>query len=129
MVRRLLPDRSLGARGERLAERYLRRAGYRTLHRNLRTRIGEVDRVMLTRDRRTIVFVEVKARTVASDRPQPPPHAAITAHKRRKLLTLAETISLARGWTDRPKRIDVVSVEFPRTGKPIIRHFPDAVRG
>src|SRR5262245_34497000 len=52
--------RSLGARGERLAERYLRRQGMRILHRGYRIMGGEVDLVAV--DGRTVVFVEVKTR-------------------------------------------------------------------
>ncbi len=52
----------LGARGEKLAARYLRRQGYKVLYRNFRGRHGgELD--LVCRDRDTLVFVEVKTRT------------------------------------------------------------------
>src|SRR5216117_967865 len=51
-----------GARGEKLACRYLRRNGYKVLFRNFRGRSGgEID--IVCRDRDTLVFVEVKTRT------------------------------------------------------------------
>jgi putative endonuclease len=52
----------LGTRGEKLASRFLRRRGYKILHRNFRGRTGgEID--IVCRDGDTLVFVEVKTRT------------------------------------------------------------------
>ena len=52
----------LGARGEKLAARYLRRHGFKILYRNFRGRQGgEID--LVCRDRDTLAFVEVKTRT------------------------------------------------------------------
>jgi putative endonuclease len=52
----------LGARGEKLAARFLRRQGFKILYRNFRGRQGgEID--LVCRDRDTLVFVEVKTRT------------------------------------------------------------------
>ena len=54
--------RVLGRQGEDLAAEHLRKAGYRILDRNVRSRLGEIDIVAL--DGVCIVFVEV--RTVRS---------------------------------------------------------------
>jgi putative endonuclease len=52
----------LGKEGEKLAGRYLRRHGFKILYRNFRGRKGgEID--LVCRERDTLVFVEVKART------------------------------------------------------------------
>src|SRR5437762_8268971 len=52
----------LGARGENLACRFLKKNGYKILYRNFRGRTGgEID--VVCRDRDTLVFVEVKTRT------------------------------------------------------------------
>lgn len=127
----LAPGQRLGRRGERAAAAYLRRAGYRVLDRNVRNVIGEADLVCLGADGRTIVVVEVKTRLVREEdeRGGPPPEANITAHKRRKLVGVARLIADQRGWRDRPLRIDVVAVEWPERGKPVIRHHENAVRG
>src|SRR5438067_12944018 len=51
-----------GARGERLACRFLKRSGYKILLRNFRGRSGgEID--VVCRDNDTLVLVEVKPRT------------------------------------------------------------------
>src|SRR5207237_5275590 len=50
-----------GARGEKLAARFLRRNGYKVLYRNFEPRrAGQID--IVCRDRDTLVFVEVKTR-------------------------------------------------------------------
>src|SRR5437667_12275575 len=52
-----------GARGEKLACRFLRRNGYKVLFRNFRGRSGgEID--VVCRDNDTLVFVEVKTRAL-----------------------------------------------------------------
>src|SRR5437899_8791111 len=51
-----------GARGEKLACRFLRHKGYKILYRNFKGRSGgEID--VVCRDKDTLVFVEVKTRT------------------------------------------------------------------
>lgn len=138
MLRRLrsvFPNRRtrrdpLGPRAERLAARYLRRAGYKVVRRNFQVSMGEADLVCLSPDRATLVIVEVKARRIddaAAD--HHPPEAAITIRKRRKLLHVAAATASRLNWGDRALRIDVVAVEMPEAGKPSIRHHLSAVTG
>lgn len=118
-----------GSRGERLAEKHLRKQGYRVLRRNARLPGGEIDLLCEAPDKRTIVLVEVKARRLTPGE-APPPEAAITHEKAAKLRRLGERLKRANGWTDRPMRIDVVAVELPPRGEkrpPVIRHHENAV--
>ncbi|MEO1131058.1 MAG: hypothetical protein AAFX05_15300, partial [Planctomycetota bacterium] len=71
--------------------------------------------------------VEVKTRAMTAEGRSLPPEVNITGHKRRKLLLLADAESRRRGWEDRPRRIDVITVRCPRRGKPDVRHFESAV--
>ncbi len=121
----------LGPRGERLAMKHLRAKGYRRLGANVRTGAGEIDLIALAPDRRTIVFVEVKAKRVSdsSEHRAPPPEASVHAKKRAKLRLLAGQIAREKGWADRPLRIDVVAVEAAEHGAPSIRHYENAVTG
>lgn len=122
--------RALGRAGERAAARLLRRSGYTILGRNVRLRIGEADLVCLAPDRRTIVVVEVKARFREPGDPGAiPPEANIHARKRRTLLSVARTLARLNGWHDRPVRIDVVAVDWPTKGRPVLRHHVAAVGG
>jgi putative endonuclease len=57
------PRHLVGLRGEQIAAARLRRRGWAILARNVRTRHGEID--LIARDRRTLVFVEVKTRRVS----------------------------------------------------------------
>jgi len=119
----------IGPAGERLAARRLRRNGYRVIARNVRTDLGEVDLICRAPDKRTIVFVEVKTRRVNETGSPHRPERSVGAAKQAKLRRLAELVSIKRGWTDRPLRIDVVAVEWPAKGRPVVRHTERAVRG
>lgn len=122
----------LGPAGERVAARFLRRAGYRVLARNVRLAHAEADLLCLTPDRRTLVIVEVKSRRCRADGSTPlPPETNVHARKRRKLVGIWRGLSRAGAWRGRPVRIDAVAVEFPpegRAGRPVVRHHPGAVR-
>lgn len=124
----LLRKRSVGARGEAVAARFLRTSGFRVIGRNVHVGIGEADIVCIAPDKRTLVIVEVKTRVFArADGPRPEDN--VGAHKQRKLRQVAQAIARKRGLGDRPIRIDVVGVEFAEGQKPIVRHHPGAVKG
>ncbi len=113
----------LGAFGEDAACRYLKRHGYRIEGRNYACRFGEVD--IIARDRRYIVFVEVKLRKDAS-------HGEamefVTAHKQRRVIAAAERW-LQQNPTALQPRFDVIEVYAPdglETKKPEIHHLEDA---
>lgn len=121
MGRRLGVSRGVdaGARGERIAARYLKRHGYRVIERNARVggakRSGaEIDLVCAAPDRKTLVLVEVKTRRVTPGSPasERRPEAALTAAKRRKLLSAARAYAREHGHTGRPVRIDLVAVDL-----------------
>lgn len=137
-------DRSLGAQGEREAVRLLKAGGYDILGLNLRFggnadgngAWGEIDVLAQDPDGRTIVLVEVKTRRRAAGSAgasaRVAPEASVTQAKARKLVRLMDAVVRANGWQQRPKRIDVVAVEFIErpTGPDEVRsrHFPGAVR-
>jgi putative endonuclease len=126
-------DADLGRAGERTSAKFLQRAGYRILGRNIRIDVGEADLVCLAPDRRTIVIVEVKTRRRGTHKSvlgeTVPPEASVHQQKRRKLGAVARSLARSNGWTDRPLRIDVIGVEWPDDGsKPLLRHHIDAVR-
>jgi putative endonuclease len=119
---RLLPEKTLGQRGEAAAARYLKRRGYKILARGDRFGPGELDLVMLDRD--TIVFVEVKTR---QSHDAGLPAEAVDQLKQRKLTRLAVTFLKRHGLLERPARFDVVAVIWP-AGKwfPAIEHIRNA---
>lgn len=77
------PHLALGRRGEEIAERALRREGFKILYRNFKSRHGgELDLVCRDKACDTLVFVEVKTRTTdAYGRPG----EAVTPDKQRHI--------------------------------------------
>jgi putative endonuclease len=121
--------KALGAAGERLAARHLRKKGYTVLQRNAHVAPGEADLVCAAPDGITVVIVEVKTRIIDPDNPDPiRPEANVHAHKQGKLHQVARALVRKHGWTDRPVRIDIVAVEWSRDGAHIVRHHEAAVR-
>jgi len=119
----LTRHRALGPRGEHVAARFLKRRGYRILARNVRNRCGEIDLVALPPDTpRTLVIVEVKAGVTGMF----PPEVHVNRAKQRKLIALSAQLLRAQRLTDHRVRYDVVAVEFPPRGKPVIRHHAGA---
>lgn len=121
--------KALGRAGERLAERHLRRRGYRLLARNLEVGPGEADLVFESPRDRAIVVVEVKTRVMTGEPGPFRPEANIDAAKRRKLVQVARSVAVRLKATDRLLRIDVVAVDWRPRGGHEIRHYENAVTG
>jgi len=103
-----------GARGEKLAARFLRSRGYKILYRNFKDRRGgEID--IVCRDGDTLVFVEVKTRGGEEfGRP-------IEAVDRHKQLRVSKGGLAWLRLLDNPDvtfRFDVVEVIMPENGEP-----------
>ena len=122
LLTRLFPPRSLGYRGERAAERFLRRQGYIILARGHRDRLGELDLIAV--DVRTVVFVEVKTRT-RQDTGHPAD--AVDADKQKRMTRAALAYLKRHDLLECSARFDVVAVTWPDHGsKPKIEHFVSA---
>lgn len=117
-----MDKRALGALGEDLAARYLRRRGYRILARNIRA--GGVELDLIVQRFGLLAFVEVKTRRGAM---QGPPEAAVDARKQRRIVQGAQAWLQAHDEI-RPRRLrfDVVSVAPDARGRLQTRHLPGA---
>ena len=117
----------IGRRGERVAARYLRRAGYRLVARN--THFGKNELDLVVKDKQYIVFVEVKARSFAGESVSVTrPADAVDRDKRLRTVTAAKAFLKENKLTLIP-RFDVVEVYLDRARhlKPIkVNHIPDA---
>ena len=112
----------LGKRGERAAEKFLKRLGYVIVARGERDRIGEVDLVAV--DGRTVVFVEVKTRT-SHDAGHPV--EAIDSDKQRRMTRVALSYMKRHDLLECSARFDVVAVTWPESAqRPTIEHFQNA---
>ncbi|HEV8479188.1 MAG TPA: YraN family protein [Candidatus Eisenbacteria bacterium] len=110
--------RAVGAAGERLAEWFLARRGYRTLERNARVGKFEVDLVM--EQGSAIILVEVKMRRASSW------GGARGALNRAQRLRLAAAASAFEArWAGRRIRFDVITVEESEE-RLVVEHVRDA---
>ncbi|MCL4491044.1 MAG: YraN family protein [Nitrospirae bacterium] len=109
----------LGSKGEDIAADYLKEKGFKVLQRNYRTPIGEAD--IIVRDRDTLVFVEVKARTTDT---YGQPFEAVDHRKQEKLRRIA-LYYVTRNKLEMPVRFDVISI-ISRSGKDEINHIVEA---
>jgi putative endonuclease len=95
----------LGRKGENLAASHFREKGWEILERNYRTRLGEID--LVCRDHGTLVFVEVKTRTVTDFAR---PDQSVTRRKQAKLRRLVEDYLVKHNLESSDVRFDVLGV-------------------
>jgi len=111
---------ALGMLGERIAERWLVRRGWRVLDRRFRSGRRDLDLVIEADG--TVAFVEVKTRRGGTFGD---PVESVGWRKRRELSRSAQVWLERRGRLDAAARFDVVAVLVE--GRRVrIRHVPDA---
>jgi putative endonuclease len=110
----------LGREGERIAERFLKKKGYKLVERNYRCAAGELDLIVL--DRRVIVFVEVKTRTGSG---YGTPLEAVELRKQQKMIHAAQFFLNAKKLSQREARFDVVGISWPGA-EPVVEHIENA---
>jgi putative endonuclease len=106
LVGRLREELPLGRRGERAAEKYLKRNGYRIVARNFRAAGAEIDIVAM--DGETLVFVEVKTRR---SRDAGAPEEAVDERKQSRMRRAAEAFSARYRVGEKDLRFDIVAVD------------------
>jgi putative endonuclease len=111
----------LGISGEELAEDHLRGMGYGIVGRDVKTPIGQLD--LVTRDGKTLVFVEVKTRAGTGFGL---PEEAIGNQKVRKLRQLA-LFYLKRHPHPGPVRFDVVGIIMENGRVARLTHIKNAI--
>ncbi len=112
-----------GAWGEAVAAEYLRKKRYEIVAAGYRCRFGEID--LIVKDRKFLVFVEVKLRKSADFA------KALEFVDRRKQdkLRITASMFLSQNPTSLQPRFDVIEIyapEGPQTRKPQIYHLEDA---
>lgn len=122
MVRRT--TRAVGAAAEQVACDFLNDRGLRTVKRNFRCRLGEIDLIMRHHD--CLVFVEVRYR---GGRRIAAAGVTVDRYKQQKLirtaaLFLTRTPQLAK----RTMRFDVVAIDVDQSGQRSIEWIQDAFR-
>ena len=113
----------LGPGGEAQAADYLRRKGYTLVAANYRCRFGEID--LIVRNRRYLVFVEVKLRKSAGFAQA---REFVDFRKQQRIRATA-SMYLSRYPTSLQPRFDVIEIYAPQgmeTKKLTINHLEDA---
>ncbi|MEX0804197.1 MAG: YraN family protein [Candidatus Binatia bacterium] len=110
----------LGKEGEQIAERYLKKKGYKLVERNYRCAVGELDLIAL--DRRVIVFVEVKTRTGSGFGT---PLEAVEFRKQKKMIHAAQFFLNAKRLNQREARFDIVGISWSGP-LPVVEHIENA---
>ncbi|HNX26051.1 MAG TPA: YraN family protein [Phycisphaerae bacterium] len=116
-------DNISGPRGEKIACRFLRRAGFRILARNYRCPTGEADIIAVDAVADAIVFVEVKTR---KSNAAVEPYSAVNADKKRRMKKIAAYYAQKHPVEDYTIRFDIISIVLPSDGQPKIEHIYDA---
>ena len=111
----------LGKLGESLACDALRARGYAILATRYRTRFGEID--IISRERGTFVFVEVKARRTMRHGSAA---EAISPFKRRRVAAMALDYLASTGNLDSRCRFDVVAIDRIGTDRMTLRIIENA---
>lgn len=113
----------VGAWGEAVAAEYLRKKHYDVVAAGYRCRFGEID--LIVRDKKHLVFVEVKLRKSAD-------FAAAreyVSHSKQDRIRITASIYLSQNPTALQPRFDVIEVYAPQgsaTKTPEIHHLEDA---
>jgi putative endonuclease len=102
-----------GKLGEKAAQQFLKKHGFRIRETGFRCRYGEIDIVAQQKD--YLVFVEVRTR---GDPDFGTPEESITQAKKKKLIASAWTYANSHQNLPPLWRIDVVAIELDEKGKP-----------
>jgi putative endonuclease len=116
----------VGRYGESIAEEYLKRKKFKILNKNFHASHNEID--IIAEDKKYIVFVEVKTRTVVpnSKFEYESPATAVTFAKQKRVLLAAQAY-LNEHPTKKVPRLDVIEVYLSQDGEPLnINHMEDA---
>lgn len=111
----------LGQMGEKIALEYLQRKKFKIVTKGFHLYRGEID--LIAYDAKTLVFVEVKAR---SEGALGLPEESVDLRKKRQIRKIAEGYLALNDIEDVECRFDVISIVFDEKGAPSLSHYKDA---
>jgi len=111
---------NFGKKSESIAAKHLKKNGYKILEQNYRTKLGEID--IIAKDKDTLVFVEVKAR---SSNRFGNPKWAVTLKKQIKISMVALLYIKSTKQRNVKARFDVVAISSAKD-KPSIEIIKNA---
>ena len=114
--------RSVGARGERAAAKWLGEQGYQIIGRNVALAGVEADLLAFTPDKSTVAIIEVKSSANA----QRVTEERVDAQKQKRLARFAAVLHRQPKYHSRGIRFDVVAVSIDAAGRTEVRHHQGA---
>lgn len=114
-------NQEIGKRGEKKAEEYLKKSGYKILEKNFYSYFGELDIVAL--EEKTIIFIEVKTR---SSLEYGLPSEAVTKLKIKHMYKTAEYYLYKRNLYGMDVRFDVIEI-YIKNNKTQINHLKQVI--
>jgi putative endonuclease len=119
----VMDRQEVGKLGEKTAQKFLKKRGYRIRETGFRCRHGEIDIIAQKKD--SLVFVEVRTK---SNLDFGSPEESITQAKKEKLIASALTYTATHPKLPPQWRIDVVAIELDDRGKPkSMEHIENAI--
>ena len=112
---------NIGKHGEKLAQKFLKKQGYKILATNYQNKLGEID--IIAQDKDTIVFIEVKTRTSARFCL---PKEVVTQPKQKQIIKVAKAyLKKYYPQQDIKIRFDVVGIDLEKEKKNRATETPD----
>ncbi len=96
----------LGRVGEKTAEKYLKKQGYKIIETNYKTPLGEADIICSYKE--TLVFIEVKTRSCDS---YGTGKDAVTSYKQKRYVKIAQYFIVKEKLTNVNIRFDVIEIQ------------------
>ena len=114
--------KKFGFEGERLAEKYLKRKGYKIIQKNYRCKLGEID--IIAEQNKVIIFVEVRSK---HSEKLGLPQDSINTAKIGQISRAALCYIKEKKLIDQTCRFDVIAITFPTNSQePKIEHIENA---
>ncbi len=110
----------IGRLGEKYAASFLKKEGYKLVGTNVHCSHNEID--LIVKDKKFIVFVEVKTRTTDEDlfSPYGSPAMAVDRNKQRRTITAARIFLKDNDYPSLQPRFDVIEVYINRDSRKIL---------
>lgn len=113
--------KTLGAEGEKIAGKFLKKKAFKILEKNYKNRYGEIDIIAMDGD--YLVFVEVKTKSLADFSE---PETWVDLKKQNQLIKMANFYLSEKDITDVNCRFDVIGITLGKDNKEKIVHIENA---
>jgi len=111
----------LGEKGEKIAEKFLKKNHFKIIEKNYKNRYGEIDIIAMDGD--YLVFVEVKTKSCADFSE---PETWVDFKKQNQLIKLANFYLSEKDFNDINCRFDVIGITLEKDNKEKIVHIENA---